>query len=1363
MQGHNLEFENHIMEELQKQVDELKKTLAALQVYNPVAETQQTTLVNSVPTVEKFSFDKADWPQWIAHYERYRVVSKINLADEKFQVTNLLLQMGPEVDKLLEKLQRNENSLLTYEETKNLFNNHFETKRNIIYERAKFNLRNQVENETGQEYIDSLILLSKKCNYGALVDELVRDRLVVGIRDHKLSEQLQLDEKLTLEKAVEKVIQTETVKEQNKEIREKLLASGKIDKVTQIKNKNKYEQENRSERGQETTSKYKNEKKKCTRCGAVPVHRFNECPAVKEKCRRCRIKGHYSTMCRTKIVKEINASDTSSSEEESSSSITEIKNIETISKPWLVNIKIMDKKVQFKVDSGADETVITTKTYKKLVKCGEVKLKNTSTRLIGPGERNELKVKGSIKVPVKWNEKETIVKMFVVKTSENLLGRPALEALEILKFNDKNIQEVKIKEEVERLITKEEVKEKFPELFEELGQVKNFKYVIKLKEGTKPVAVQTPRRVALPLLETVREELNDMVRKEVITEINEATEWCSPMVVVAKEKGVRICTDFTELNKFVVRERYLLPTVEETIGNLQNSCYFSKLDCSKGFWQLKIQESSQKYTTFITPFGRFMYKRLPFGITSGPEVFQKVLRNIIFEEGLNDFVLVHADDILVKGSTILEHNKNLVKVLSTLKKHGLTLNYEKCQIGVKEIKYLGICISQDGIKPDQSSIEAILKYPEPKNKSEVRKFLGMYTYFSKFISNASTKSQVIRELLHEKNEFNWNQAHQECFENLKREIISAPVLANYQTNRETRISADSSSYGLGGVLEQLQDDKTWRPIYFCSKTLSEAEKRYAQIEKETLALTWLSERLQQYLIGQTYTMRTDHKPLLRILTDKPIDQLTTRLQRFRMRLMKFNYKVEYVPGKEFYAPDALSRSPLKEGMEDQDVIMEEKVSLMNSIQREMKILSNYSTEEIKIAQDQDKTLEKLKSYVINGWPSKKNCMVDCLQYYKFRKDISMDDDIITYQDRIIIPEAWRKKCIKDIHAGHFGYVKCKSRAKETIWWPSIKNYIEEKIKNCEKCLKNSKPMVEPMLSLEIPFLPWQTIGTDLMELNGKTYLVIQDYYTRWPEVFELRNLKSKTVIDCLKETFSRYGIPRIVRSDNGRQFDSMEFRNFSQEYTFKWVSSSPKYPQSNGQAESAVKLLKKIMKKNEDPFKGLLAYRNTKLACGASPAQLMMGRMLRENLPIKEDKLKPKLPDHKLVKQKLQKEKEEQKKNYDNRHKANKELKELETGTRVWIVTEKKEGIVTRKRDEPRSYEIQTDSGVIRRNRRHLQPLPESEEVRSNKEKKKVTEENSETQEKDTAKAVQKTNEEKIERSQNRERKLPSYLKDYVI
>lgn len=248
-----------------------------------------------------------------------------------------------------------------------------------------------------------------------------------------------------------------------------------------------------------------------------------------------------------------------------------------------------------------------------------------------------------------------------------------------------------------------------------------------------------------------------------------------------------------------------------------------------------------------------------------------------------------------------------------------------------------------------------------------------------------------------------------------------------------------------------------------------------------------------------------------------------------------------------------------------------------------------------------------------------------LLYYKHRNDISQINGVLLHKKQIIMPDSWRKSCLKNLHMGHLGINKSKSRAKETVWWPNINKHIEDLIQNCEICLKNRNDRSEPLISSETPQRPWEVVGTDLFEIKGVHYLVVQDYYSKYPEVAKLNSLKAKETIFRMKDIFARHGIPVVVRSDNGPEYNCYEFKRFAKEYNFEWISSSPYHPASNGLAESGVKSMKSILTKCEDVFLGLLAYRNTKLECGFSPSELLFGRRLREILPCLDTSLDPKM------------------------------------------------------------------------------------------------------------------------------------------
>ena len=264
-----------------------------------------------------------------------------------------------------------------------------------------------------------------------------------------------------------------------------------------------------------------------------------------------------------------------------------------------------------------------------------------------------------------------------------------------------------------------------------------------------------------------------------------------------------------------------------------------------------------------------------------------------------------------------------------------------------------------------------------------------------------------------------------------------------------------------------------------------------------------------------------------------------------------------------------------------------------------------------------------------------------------------------------------------LHVGHQGMVRCRLRAKSSVWWPGLYSQIKDFIKNCHECARDYKPHKEPLIPTSLPDYPWQQVATDLFTLKGAEYLIVVDYFSRYPEVTQLRTTTSPVVINALKSVFARHGIPEILRSDNGPQFSSSEFANFADDYQFCHITSSPHFPSSNGQAERAVKTVKDLLRKAGDPHLALLSYRSTPLPwCGRSPSELLMGRNIRTNLPQTADNLVPMWPYLEQFRKDNGVFKNKQKINYDRHHQV-RDLKQIPENTDVWITTDKQPTLVT--------------------------------------------------------------------------------------
>ncbi|XP_026825696.1 uncharacterized protein K02A2.6-like [Ooceraea biroi] len=411
----------------------------------------------------------------------------------------------------------------------------------------------------------------------------------------------------------------------------------------------------------------------------------------------------------------------------------------------------------------------------------------------------------------------------------------------------------------------------------------------------------------------------------------------------------------------------------------------------------------------------------------------------------------------------------------------------------------------------------------------------------------------------------------------------------------------ASSYGLGGVLLQEDAKKNREVVAYASRTLSCSEKKYSQIEKEALALAYAAEHFKDFIIGIEIVLETDHKPLVQILQTKALDDLTPRLQRIRMRLMWYDYKVIYVPGKQLVLADCLSRNPIEEDHSLKDEFEEEISHYVRFVISHWPV-SNSFLQRIKEEQGKDIVCRKLKDFCLGTWPNK---------------------------DRL--PSGL------SVHEGHLGINKCRDRARQSIWWLGLNTQLKHLIESCPQCIEHRINNKDFFVKEAFPDRPWQ-----------KTLTVAE-------------------VISKCKEVFARFGIPEIVRSDCGTQF-AFEFRKFAADYDFEHITSSPKYSQSNGAAETAVKIAKSIIKKCKDDIAlGFLAYRTTPLDNGFTPAELMFSRKIRSRVPILPRYLGS-FKEHNKIKVKEQERKDKQEHNYNKRHRSRK-LSKLNVNDLVWNVS----------------------------------------------------------------------------------------------
>ena len=422
------------------------------------------------------------------------------------------------------------------------------------------------------------------------------------------------------------------------------------------------------------------------------------------------------------------------------------------------------------------------------------------------------------------------------------------------------------------------LKKLFPTSFDTLGNLPG-KYHMHLDPTVKPVQ-HARRLVPIEKREKIEKELQEMVRKGVITPQIEPTPWVSSLTYPVKSNGqLRICLDPKDLNKAVIRENHKAPTLQEITHKLSGAMYFSKLDAQKGFWSVHLDHPSSVLTTFNTHKGRFRFLRMPFGLKMSQDVFQMKMDQII--ERVPGVIAIH-NDIAVYGRTKEEHDRHLLLLMTTCHRFGLVFNSAKCDIKKEKIAFYGKMFTQRGIEPDPAKIQGITDMPPPRNIKELQSFLGMVNFMQPFIPHLSHHSSPLRMMLKKENEFVWTKQENSSFQQIKTLIRKTSFLSYYDRHKPVIVQADASQYGIGAAL--IQDGK---PVAFASKSLSATEQRYANIEREMLSVVFACERFHTYLSGRTFLIQNDHKPL-EMIQLKNLKAAPPRLQRMLLRIQSYD-------------------------------------------------------------------------------------------------------------------------------------------------------------------------------------------------------------------------------------------------------------------------------------------------------------------------------------------------------------------------------------------------------------------------------------------------------------------------------------------
>ena len=747
---------------------------------------------------------------------------------------------------------------------------------------------------------------------------------------------------------------------------------------------------------------------------------------------------------------------------------------------------------------------------------------------------------------------------------------------------------------------------------------------------------QRPRRIPWAKETEVAEMVKDMADSGIIEP--STSPWSSPVVLVKKKDGsTRFCVDYRMLNDVTKKDSYPLPRIDDTLDMLSGMKWFSTIDLKSGYWQVEISEKDKEKTAFSTGIGNglWQFNVMPFGLCNAPATFERLMDRVMVGL-LGDVCLVYLDDVIIMGRTFKEHLRNMEKVFTRIRGANLKLSPKKCALFKKEVSYLGHVICADGVRTDPEKIKAVQQWPAPKNKTEVRAFLGLCTYYRRFVMSFSDIAKPLHQLTEDKRDFIWDKNCESAFNELKQRLCEAPILGYPSRDGRFVVDTDASNTGIGGVLSQVQEDRQVVIAYF-SKALSKPERNYCVTRRELLAVVKTLQHFHKYLIGRQFTLRTDHAALKWLLQFKnPEGQVARWLE----QLQEFNFVTEHRSGKGHNNADALSRRPCNEDC--RHCQQNEAREHVNLIRAE----GNF-----KKSQEEDDDIRPILDWKRSGtrpqWNEVSSHSPVTKSYWAQWDSLVLENDVLCRKwesndgkevtTQVIVPRREVVPLLQEIHdgasGGHLGIKKTLLKVRQRYYWLNCREDIEQWCRKCTACASVKGPQTRSRGKLQLYNVgaPWERIAIDVagpfpVTDDGNKYIVvIQDYFTKWPEVFAIPNQEATTVAKkVVEEVVCRYGAPLEIHSDQGRNFESALFQEMCTLLGIYKTRTTPAHPQSDGMVERFNQTLENHLAKVVDDHQKdwdryiplfLMSYRSAVHdSTGHTPARVNFGREMR--LPV---------------------------------------------------------------------------------------------------------------------------------------------------
>ena len=914
-------------------------------------------------------------------------------------------------------------------------------------------------------------------------------------------------------------------------------------------------------------------------------------------------------------------------------------------------------------DSGSTKTVVSADLAKKQ----KLKLESSKGFTLKNASNEKMKLIGVVNMIANYKGRKLQIHALVspdLKGEEILLSWHDMEKLGIIQLSneDQLRQMVAENKDLDLEEMKEEFIKNYPDVLTDVLPDKpinvppvSFHIDEKKAKEVKPVRTTVARMRPVNLEERCHQDVLEKVRKKQIRKVghNEVSEDIHPGFHVLKPNGEpRLITDLTGLNRKLYRQVQPFTPATDLIKQLDPEAnYNCKMDFLHGFHQLRLDEKSQKMTTFLLPEGRFQYLVLPMGASSSPDIFISVVKNI-----LKDLpVLMLVDDVLIQDKTKAGLKKKIEAVLQRCREFNCALSKKKFELS-KSVSFAGHIVTPEGIKADPAKIEAIQNFPQPKNVTDLRAYMGLINQLGHFFPDLSQIALPLRPLLKKNVIFNWTDEFQKAFEDTKKYLLSPPVLTPYDKKKKLTLFCDASTLGYGYCLVQGLENGKLTIVACGSRSLGKNEQNWGITDLELGAIDFAVSKCYYYLRGVDFQIMSDHLPLKKLF-DKGLQELSSPRQlRLRKRLMTYSFRCGWIKGKNNVLADLFSRFPVwsyeevKAGMkEDEDGDPDEEYLTAN-ISRFLQIddgMEPYLHKLIEAA-EKDTDYQKVLKELSNGRKTTKGLCAGhpAKKFQSVWHELSRYNGLIILDgQKIVVPKSYQEEILRRAHLYHPGIVRMKQLLRSLFWWNGMSSQAENYVNLCEQCQTNQDSNRQQIISpidVKAAAFPMSTLAMDVLTYDKTDYLSVCDRFSGFSWCLRIKgSTTTEAITKRLDKIFMENGFCQELQSDNAPIFASQEMDDFCTQRGITQVFTSPLNSSSNGLPESFVKIHKRILKKTstyQDFLYALMEQRNTPREDGISAAELFYGKRQRTFLPILSSQLSKMVENrHEIYKNRISK------------------------------------------------------------------------------------------------------------------------------